>query len=389
MKQPAIVILIALVLAGAMASAEAPFSISIEDYNPHRTAQADAPVQDDAVEPDDDPVIDDATDPRPRAFQFEPGQRWLLTHTCQMTELLSNDLFDRGENASEFLLTVRSSERTGCLDLVITLRRKWGSYQHADEPPGSHDSANPTEDVEAGLRWFLVQRHVATVDVAGRIVGFQAGDDLPVDGPVEAPPRWSRPTWAAAVRTIVGNAVAYVPPVGGGIGETWMVARNRLVPVKHYNLTVATGGATHLDEAASCTIDEIDGAVAVVSVSCYREPIVGDRSLRSPPLHGHDMVTSTGRPNVRFDSGGTLEVHLDTGEVRSLSVTTRIDADEHGMGYVDTRRVEGQGQRGFVRDGRGSRYLELTESMSLVRYSEEATTQPTSPPAGDDAPPEP
>ena len=377
MNRPAVFLLGAMLVGAAIAPAEPPFSISIDDYGPERTLPSDSsPEPTDTHNEDDAPIVDDATDPRLRVLQFQPGQRWLLTHACLMTELLSNNEVDSGENADEFLLVVQPSDREGCADLLISRSRFWGFYQHEDNDPTTYDSDDPSEEEAPVFRWFLIRRYVATVDSAGRIVAFRTADKLPADGPVEAHPRWSEASWAAAVRTAVGNAIAYVPPNDAAIGETWTVARNRLVPAKHYNLTVATGGATHMDEVASCTIDAIDGPVATVSVSCYREPIYGARMLRSPPLRPHDMVTGTGRPDVSFDSGGHVQINLDTGEISSLSLTTRITADEQGMGYVSQRTVDGESRRGFVRDGRGSQYLELTETVTLVRVDEEPSTRP-------------
>ncbi|MHC4985661.1 MAG: hypothetical protein ACYTFO_05840, partial [Planctomycetota bacterium] len=61
----------------------------------------------------------------------------------------------------------------------------------------------------------------------------------------------------------------------------------------------------------------------------------------------------------------------------SLSFTTRITADEEGMGYVSRRTIDGESVRGFVCDGRGSQYLELTDTVTLVRLGEDPTTQPS------------
>ena len=118
--------------------------------------------------------------------------------------------------------------------------------------------------------------------------------------------RWETPGIFAAME----DAMAYLPPEGVRVGQSWTVRREYALPYNTYGIYMLTGGCSHAKEKSTCTVQSVKprGPHSIATIAI--------RGKRFP----HDPESGMSQRVKHFKLKGELEVNLNTGAIEKLRI---------------------------------------------------------------------
>ena len=126
------------------------------------------------------------------------------------------------------------------------------------------------------------------------------------------------------------DAMAYLPPVGVQVGQSWTVRREFVLPYNAYGFYMLTNGCSYLKEKTTCTVQSLKprGLHSIATIAIHGKRFPQDRESFMPRRVKH------------FELKGELKVNLNTGAIEKLRIESVPTLDHPKEVSIEVKLVE-------------------------------------------------